>query len=60
MICNDHLEAAGNMVIPFGALGDLDSERFYQFQKLAAVGTSHGSLMIGQLKHPGRQTKIEF
>jgi 2,4-dienoyl-CoA reductase-like NADH-dependent reductase (Old Yellow Enzyme family) len=49
----DQLEAAGNPIIPRGA--SFSGERFDAFKELAAQGKKHGSLMIAQLSHPGRQ-----
>ena len=49
----DQLEAAGNPVIPRGA--DFSGERFDAFKKLAEESKAHGSLIIGQMSHPGRQ-----
>lgn len=49
----DQLEAPGNAIIPTGApfLG----ERFEAFKKLATESKKHGSLIVGQVSHPGRQ-----
>ncbi|KAK7192620.1 hypothetical protein DPSP01_006561 [Paraphaeosphaeria sporulosa] len=53
MIEYDHLEAAGNPIIPRGA--PYEGERFEGFKELAAESKKHGSLIIGQVSHPGRQ-----
>ncbi|KAI0443002.1 hypothetical protein F4803DRAFT_561928 [Xylaria telfairii] len=53
MIEYDHLEAAGNAIIPLEA--PFSGERFRGFQGIAAAGKKHGSLIIAQLSHPGRQ-----
>lgn len=53
MIEYDHLEAAGNPIIPHGA--PMDGERFEAFQALAAAAKKEGSLFLAQLSHPGRQ-----
>lgn len=50
----DQLEAAGNPIIPRGA--EFKGERFDAFKKLAEESKAHGSLIVGQLSHPGRQT----
>lgn len=49
----DHLEAAGNPIIPVDA--PFEGERFEAFQKLAAAGRKGGSLFVAQVSHPGRQ-----
>ena len=54
MIDPDHLEAAGNPVIPRGA--DFSGERFERFKELATAGKAKGCLIIAQVGHPGRQT----
>lgn len=53
MIEYDHLEAAGNPIIPRGS--KYEGERFERFKEMAEQGKKHGSLMIGQVSHPGRQ-----
>ncbi|KXG51739.1 Aldolase-type TIM barrel [Penicillium griseofulvum] len=54
MMAYDQLESPGNMIIdlenPF--VGD----RFEAFKQLATVAKKHGSLIVGQVSHPGRQT----
>ena len=50
----DHLEAAGNPIIPrhesFGP-----SERFTGFAQMAKGAKAHGCLAVAQVSHPGRQ-----
>lgn len=53
MIEYDQLEAAGNPIIPRGA--KFEGERFEAFKELASVSKKHGSLIVAQLSHPGRQ-----
>ena len=53
MIELDQLEAAGNPIIPRGA--KFEGERFEAFKNLAAESKAHGSLITGQVSHPGRQ-----
>jgi 2,4-dienoyl-CoA reductase-like NADH-dependent reductase (Old Yellow Enzyme family) len=53
MVEYDHLEAAGNPIIPRGA--PYDGERFEGFKELATQSKKHGSLIVGQVSHPGRQ-----
>lgn len=53
MIEYDQLEAAGNPIIPREA--DFQGERFERFQELATASKAHGSLIVGQVSHPGRQ-----
>ena len=54
MIEFDQLEAAGNAIIT--PEDEPKGERFEAFKKLAAESKAHGSLIIGQVSHPGRQT----
>ncbi|MCJ1339208.1 hypothetical protein MMC09_004497 [Bachmanniomyces sp. S44760] len=49
----DQLEAAGNPIIPTGC--PFSGKRFDAFKELAAEAKKHGSLIIGQMSHPGRQ-----
>lgn len=49
----DQLEAAGNPIIPRTEAPR--GERFDAFCRLAAASKAHGSLVIGQMSHPGRQ-----
>ncbi|KAF2087386.1 FMN-linked oxidoreductase [Saccharata proteae CBS 121410] len=51
----DHLEAAGNPIIPRDA--PYSGERFEAFKAMATAGKKHGSLMIAQVSHPGRQVQ---
>jgi 2,4-dienoyl-CoA reductase-like NADH-dependent reductase (Old Yellow Enzyme family) len=53
MIEPDHIEAAGNCVIP--RKSSFSGERFEAFRAMAAAGKKHGSLLVGQVNHPGRQ-----
>ena len=53
MIEFDQLEAAGNTIIPRTEAPK--GERFEAFKQLAAESKAHGSLIIGQVSHPGRQ-----
>ncbi len=50
----DQLEAAGNAIIPRTA--PFSGERFEAFQELAAASKAHGSIIVGQVSHPGRQS----
>ncbi|KAF2857453.1 FMN-linked oxidoreductase [Piedraia hortae CBS 480.64] len=54
MIEYDQLEAAGNPIITREC--EPSGERFERFKELAAAAKKHGSLIMGQLSHPGRQT----
>ena len=58
MIETNQIEAPGNPIIPRGC--NFSGERFEAFQKLAAAGKAQGSLMIGQVSHPGRQATASF
>lgn len=51
----DHLEAAGNPIIPRGA--PYEGERFEAFKEMAELGKKQGCLMVGQVSHPGRQVE---
>ncbi|EAW07611.1 NADH:flavin oxidoreductase/NADH oxidase family protein [Aspergillus clavatus NRRL 1] len=55
MLAYDQLEAPGNPII------DLENpyhgQRFEAFRELATQAKKHGSLVIGQVSHPGRQTE---
>ncbi|KAF5009412.1 hypothetical protein FDECE_4344 [Fusarium decemcellulare] len=53
MIEYDHIEAAGNIIIPQNS--SFSGERFEAFRTLAKVSKAHGSLVMAQLNHPGRQ-----
>lgn len=59
MVDPDHLEAAGNPIIPRNA--PFSGPRFEAFAEMARVGKKEGSLMVGQVSHPGRQvvTRIQ-
>ena len=53
LIDYEHLEALGNPVIPPDA--PFHGQRFERFRELAVEAKQHGSLIIGQVNHPGRQ-----
>jgi len=53
MIEYDHLEAAGNPIVPRDA--PFSGERFERFGEMAKATKAHGSLAVGQVSHPGRQ-----
>jgi 2,4-dienoyl-CoA reductase-like NADH-dependent reductase (Old Yellow Enzyme family) len=53
MIHPEHLEAPGNPIVPPDA--PFEGKRFEAFKKLGAEAKAHGSLIYGQLSHPGRQ-----
>jgi 2,4-dienoyl-CoA reductase-like NADH-dependent reductase (Old Yellow Enzyme family) len=55
MVNPKQLEAPGNAI-----LGEPHEtpERIEQFRKMAAAGKAHGSLMIMQVSHPGRQISV--
>lgn len=55
MIAYDHLEAPGNPVIPPEAKPEPGDKRFDAFKKMADASKAHGSLIVGQVSHPGRQ-----
>ncbi|KAG6373627.1 hypothetical protein JVT61DRAFT_6288 [Boletus reticuloceps] len=53
-IKKDHLEASGNAIIDW----DLPRSYLEDFKEVARAAKSHGSLVLGQLSHPGRQVSI--
>ncbi|KAF2196895.1 FMN-linked oxidoreductase [Delitschia confertaspora ATCC 74209] len=53
MIAYDHLESAGNAIITPN--DKPEGPRFEAFKEMATVGKAHGSLMVAQVSHPGRQ-----
>lgn len=53
MIDYDQLEAMGNPVIPREA--EFSGERFERFMEMAEASKAHGSLIVAQVSHPGRQ-----
>jgi 2,4-dienoyl-CoA reductase-like NADH-dependent reductase (Old Yellow Enzyme family) len=53
MLYSDQLEAPGNPVIPKDA--PFSGERFERFREMSAAAKAHGSLIVAQLSHPGRQ-----
>ncbi|KAI1872169.1 uncharacterized protein JN550_003888 [Neoarthrinium moseri] len=53
MVDYNQLEAAGNPIVPRDAA--FSGERFEAFKELATQGKKHGSLVIAQVSHPGRQ-----
>ncbi|KAK7750471.1 hypothetical protein SLS62_007550 [Diatrype stigma] len=53
MIHPEHLEAAGNLIVPPDA--EFQGLRFDRFAALAREAKRHGSLMVAQVSHPGRQ-----
>ena len=53
MIDPGHLEAAGNAVIPQNA--SMEGDRFEAFCEMARAAKASGSLILGQISHPGRQ-----
>jgi 2,4-dienoyl-CoA reductase-like NADH-dependent reductase (Old Yellow Enzyme family) len=53
LIDYEHLEALGNPIIPRDA--PFFGLRFQKFSEVAKEAKKHGSLIIGQVNHPGRQ-----
>jgi 2,4-dienoyl-CoA reductase-like NADH-dependent reductase (Old Yellow Enzyme family) len=53
MIEYDQLEAMGNPIIPHKA--EFRGLRFERFKQMAEVAKAYGSLIVGQVSHPGRQ-----
>ena len=55
MVAYDQLEAPGNPIIPSDA--PFSGDRFEAFKEMGAQSKKHGSLIVGQVSHPGRQTE---
>ena len=55
MIEYDHLEAAGNPIIP--RKSEFSGERFEAFKEMATEAKKHGSLFVGQVSHPVRHVE---
>ncbi|TVY49275.1 NADH-dependent flavin oxidoreductase [Lachnellula occidentalis] len=51
----DQLEAMGNPIIPRDA--EYSGPRFEAFKDIATAAKAHGSLIVGQVSHPGRQVE---
>ncbi|KAJ9490825.1 hypothetical protein VN97_g2451 [Penicillium thymicola] len=58
MVDNTNLEAPGNATIPADA--PFSGTRFERFKALATASKAHGSLILGQMSHPGRQVNIKL
>jgi len=58
VIFPDQLESIGDPVIPPDA--PFYGKRFDAFKELAAVAKAHGSLLVAQVSHPGRQSHVYF
>lgn len=55
MIDFDDLEAPGNAIIP--PQTPFEGKRFEAFKEMAKQSKAHGSLVVGQVSHPGRQVE---
>ncbi|EXJ85382.1 hypothetical protein A1O1_05746 [Capronia coronata CBS 617.96] len=55
MLDYHQLEAKGNPIIPLDA--PFEGERFEAFKELATKAKAHGSLILAQVSHPGRQVE---
>ncbi|KAH6701391.1 hypothetical protein BKA61DRAFT_647001 [Leptodontidium sp. MPI-SDFR-AT-0119] len=55
MIEYDQLEAMSNRIIPLEA--GFSGPRFEVFKELATAAKTHGSLIVGQVSHPGLQAE---
>ncbi|OAL34585.1 hypothetical protein AYO20_06215 [Fonsecaea nubica] len=58
MVAYDQLESPGNLIIPPDA--PLEGSRFEAWKELASQAKKQGSLISGQVSHPGRQTDIRL
>lgn len=54
MIDPEHIGAPGDLIIPPNS--GFEGERFEAFKSLAEGAKRHGSLLLGQISHPGRQS----
>jgi 2,4-dienoyl-CoA reductase-like NADH-dependent reductase (Old Yellow Enzyme family) len=54
----DHLDAIADMVI--APESEFEGERFEGFKALAAAAKAKGSLVLGQVTHPGRQVQSKI
>ncbi|WYZ40750.1 hypothetical protein EsH8_IV_001091 [Colletotrichum jinshuiense] len=50
-----HLEAPGNPIISLSNKPVAGDDRFEAWRRVAAAGKAGGSLLLGQINHPGRQ-----
>ncbi|KIV89106.1 hypothetical protein PV10_08710 [Exophiala mesophila] len=57
MVDYHQLEAPGNPIIPIDA--PFEGERFEAFREMATQAKAHGSLITGQVSHPGRQVAAD-
>lgn len=57
MVEYDHLEAPGNPIVPLEAEPTPGDARFDAFKALADASKAHGSLIVAQVSHPGRQVE---
>ncbi|KAF2452949.1 hypothetical protein BDY21DRAFT_293707 [Lineolata rhizophorae] len=57
-IANDQLESRGNATIPLNC--PFHDERFDAYEDIAGAAKKHGSLIVAQLNHPGRQVPISI
>ena len=53
MIDLDHINGPGDVIIPRNS--PFEGERFEAFKSLAEGAKRHGSLLVAQVSHPGRQ-----
>jgi len=58
MVDYDHLEAPGNPIIPLEA--EFSGPRFEVFKELATAAKKHGSLIVAQVGHAGRQVDVRI
>ncbi|KIX97051.1 uncharacterized protein Z520_07165 [Fonsecaea multimorphosa CBS 102226] len=58
MVDYTSLEAPGNPIIPPGS--PFEGTRFEAFKELASQAKAHGSLVVGQVSHPGRQVEARL
>lgn len=58
MIEYDQLEGIGNPIIPPDA--PFFGPRFDAFKEIASAAKAHGSLIVAQLSHPGRQVNNQI
>ncbi|KAF2805270.1 FMN-linked oxidoreductase [Mytilinidion resinicola] len=57
MLFDDQLEGPKNAIIPQDA--EFEGERFEKFKAIATGAKKHGSLIVAQVSHPGRQVEAK-
>lgn len=58
MIDLEHINGPGDVIIPRDS--KFEGERFEAFKSLAEAAKRHGSLLLAQVSHPGRQSPSQI